>query len=82
MSSLTESMGASSKSVGISLPEGPLELLFGSSRTRDINSQKELFEVDVSVLVGIEGSEYVIAKLLCVSTGEKHLVHVDELDGR
>ena len=65
----------------VSLPEGPFELLFGRSGTGHINGQQELFEVNVSILVGIEGSENVIAELLGVSTREKHLVHVDELDG-
>ena len=64
----------------VSLPEGPFELLFGRSGTGHINGQQELFEVNVSILVGIEGSENVIAELLCVATREKHLVHVDELD--
>ena len=37
-------------------------------------------EVDVAVLVGVEGSEDVVAKLLGVAAGEEHLVHVNELD--
>ena len=62
------------------LPEGPLELLFSRSSTGHINGQQELFEVNVSVLVSVEGSENMIAELLGVATREKHLVHVDELD--
>ena len=64
------------------LPEGPFELFFSGACACYIDSQKEFFEIDVSILVSIEGSEDVIAELLCISTWEKHFVHVDELHGR
>jgi len=62
------------------LPESPFELLFGSSGACHIDGQQELLEVDVAVFVGVEGSEHVVAKLLGVTAGEEHLVHVNKLD--
>ena len=64
----------------ISLPEGPFELLLSCSSTGHVNGQQELFEVNVTILVSVEGSENMIAELLSIATREKHLVHVDELD--
>jgi hypothetical protein len=63
------------------LPESPLELLLGSTGACHIDGQQELLEVDVAVFVRVEGSEHVVAKLLGVSAGEEHLVHVNKLDG-
>ncbi len=63
------------------LPECPLELLLRRSCRGDVDGEQELLEVDVPVLVGVEGPEDVVAELLGVAGGEEHLVHVDELDG-
>ncbi len=66
----------------LSLPECPLELLLGGAGGGDVDGQEELLEVDVAVLVRVEGPEHVVAELLGVARREEHLVHVDELDGR
>ncbi len=63
-------------------PEGPLELLLRGAGAGDIDGKQKLLEVDVSVLVGVEGAEDVVAELLSVARREKHLVHVDKLDRR
>ena len=62
------------------LPERPLELLLGGAGGGDVDGEEELLEVDVAVLVRVEGPEDVVAELLGVARGEEHLVHVDELD--
>ena len=49
------------------LPEGPFELLFCCSCTGHINGKKELFEINVAILVRIKGSEDMIAKLLSIA---------------
>ena len=63
------------------LPEGPFQFLLGRSRARHVNGEEELLEVNVAVLVGVEGAEHVVAELLGVARWEEHLVHVDKLDG-
>ena len=61
------------------LPESPFELLLGGAGRGDVDSQQELLEVDVSVLVGVKRAEHVVAELLRVTAREEQLVHVHEL---
>jgi len=63
-------------------PEGPFQFFFRCAGAGDVYCKEELLEVDEAVLVGVEGPEDVVTELLGVAAGEKHLVHVDELDGR
>ena len=42
-------------SCSLVLPEGPFELLLGGAGGSDVDGEEELFEVDVAVLVGVEG---------------------------
>jgi hypothetical protein len=60
------------KSGGMScrIPEGPVELLFGAAAGGDVYGEEELLEVDVSVLVAVEGAEHVITELVGVPRGE------------
>ena len=62
------------------LPESPFELLLGGAGRGHVDGEQELLEVDVAVLVRVEGPEDVVAELLGIPRGEEHLVHVNELD--
>jgi len=66
-------------SIDIVHPERPFELLLRRPRRRHVDGEEELLEIDESIFVGVESAEDVIAELFCVTTGEKQLVHVDEL---
>ena len=61
------------------LPESPFELLLGGAGRGHVDGEQELLEVDVSVLVGVERAEHVVAELLRVTAREEQLVHVHEL---
>jgi len=52
-------------------PESPFELLLGGAGRGHVDGEQELLEVDVSVLVGVERAEHVVAELLRVATGEE-----------
>ena len=52
------------------------------SNHQNMMDRDTYFEIDESVLVSIERTEDVVAKLFGVAVGEKHFVHVDELGWR
>ncbi len=64
------------------LPEGPFQLLLRGTGGRHVDGEQELSEVNESVLVGVKGSEHMVAELLGVARGEEQLVHVNKLGRR
>ena len=52
------------------LPERPVQLLLRAPAAGYVDGQQELLEVDVAVLVGVEGAEDVVAELVGVAGGE------------
>ena len=59
-------------------PESPVKLLFRTSAWSDIDSQEELLEVDVSVVIRVEGPKHVIAELIGVAGWKAFAVDVHE----
>ena len=60
------------------IPECPVELFFWTAAGGDVYGQKELLEVYVAVLVGVERPEDVVAELVGVAGGEALAVDVHE----
>ena len=59
-------------------PERPVKLLLWAPVGGDVDGEQELGEVDVAVLVRVEGAEDVLAELGGVARGEELGVDLDE----
>ena len=59
-------------------PERPVKLLLWAPVRGDVDGEQELGEVDVAVLVRVEGAEDVLAELRGVARGEELGVDLDE----
>ena len=59
-------------------PERPVEFLLWAPVRGDVDGEQELSEVDVAVLVRVEGAEDVLAELRGVARGEELGVDLDE----
>ena len=64
--------------VALVSPEGPVEFLLCGPAGGDVDGQQELTEVDVAVLVRVEGAEDVLTEITGVPLGEESAVDVDE----
>ncbi len=64
--------------INFNSPEGPIELLLRTSTGGDIDGQEELLEVDVAVVIRVEGPKDVIAELIGVARRKTFAVDVHE----
>jgi hypothetical protein len=62
--------------------EGPVELLLGFARRRDVDGEQELLEVDLAAVIRVECAEDVFAELLRVALWEETGIDFEELFAR
>ena len=60
------------------IPKSPTEFFLWRSTGSDIDSQKEFLEINKTIVVGIESSEYVFAKLFSVQLGKTLAVDAEK----